>query len=120
MSLRSPLPAVVRWSAVVLVVPVTVVATFLSVFAFGSRCPSAGGPGSEPGALPGHLCAQATGATNPGDVVITLVSLLAGAFLVSLLLRADRWRSLLLVGASCVATPVALVVVLATAVAPPA
>ena len=70
---------------------------------------------ADPAAPQREMCAQATGATNPGDVLITVVSLLLGAFLVTLLLRSRRWVGLLLVGALCVATPVATLVVMLAA-----
>ena len=115
MSDRPRLPALARWSAVAVVVPLTVVLTFASVFEFGSHCPSGGGVRADPAAPQREMCAQATGATNPGDVLITVVSLLLGAFLVTLLLRSRRWVGLLLVGALCVATPVATLVVMLAA-----
>ena len=115
MSDRSRLPALARWSAVALVAPVTVVLTFASVFEFASRCPSGGGGHVDPDTVQGRLCAQATGDTNPGDILITVISALVGAFLVALLLRARRWLSLALIGLLCLATPVAaLAMVLAT------
>ncbi|RYP87294.1 hypothetical protein EKO23_06760 [Nocardioides guangzhouensis] len=115
MSDRPRLPALARWSAAAVVVPLTVVLTFASVFEFGSHCPSGGGAAADPATPQRELCAQATGATNPGDVLITVVSLLVGSFLVALLLRSRRWLGLLLVGALCVATPVAALVVMLAA-----
>ena len=115
MSDRPRLPALARWAAVALVAPVPVVLTFASVFEFASRCPSGGGDQVDPDTLQGQLCAQAAGDTNPGDIVITVVSALVGAFLIALLLRARRWLSLALIGLLCLATPVAaLATVLST------